>query len=131
MSVAVEIHDHRRIDAHRLQHRLEWRNPFGSVCHRLYGVRQVPMRAERSVAGERREAIAVGVSQHMRKRRVRCAVGYEKEHAHALSATGLRVRPWVVLTVFIPQLTNPETDAAAPRPMPQVPEVRREIARKE
>ena len=89
----------------------------------------MPVRAQRLVSGERRESIAVRVAQHMRQRRLRCAVGHEEEHAHALRASGRRVDPGVVLPVLVAQLPYAEADAAAPRAMPQVREVRREVAR--
>ena len=91
----------------------------------------MPMRAQRLVSGERGESIAVGVAQHVRQRRFRRAVGHEKEHAHALRASGRRIHPRVVLPVLVAQLPHADADAAAPRAMPEVREVRREIARKE
>ena len=78
MPVAVEVHDHRRVDAHRLQHRLEWRRPLEAVGHRLHGVGEVPVRAQRFVAGKRRESIAIGVAQHMGERRFGSAVRERK-----------------------------------------------------
>ena len=73
MSVAVEVHDHRRVDAHGLQHRLERRRPLGAVRHRLHGVGEMPVRAQRLVSGECGESIAVRVAEHVRQRRFRCA----------------------------------------------------------
>ena len=131
MPVAVEVHDHRRIDAHGLQHRLERRRPLGPVGHGLHGVGEMPMRAQRLVSGERGESIAIGVAKHVRQRRLGCAVGYEEEDAHALRASWGRVDPRVVLPVLVPQLPHADAHAAAPRAMPQVREVRREVARKE
>ena len=131
MSVAMKVHDHRRVDAHGFQHRLERRRPLGAVRHRLHGVGEVPMRAQRLVSGERGESIAVGVAKHMRQRRFRCAVGHEEEDAHALRASGRRVDPGVVLPVLVAQLPHADADAAAPGTMPQVREVRREVAREE
>ena len=84
MPVAVEVHDHRRIDAHGLQHRLEWRRPLEPVGHGLHGVGEVPVRAHGLVSGERGKSIAIGVAQHVRERRFGRAVGDQEEHAHAL-----------------------------------------------
>ena len=53
MSVAVEVHDDRGVDAHGLQNRLEGRRPLGTVRHRLHGVGEMPVRAQRLVSGER------------------------------------------------------------------------------
>ena len=71
MPVAVKIHDHRRVDAHRLQHRLERRRPLWTVRHRLDGVGEMPVGAQRLVSGEGGESIAVGVAQHVRRARLR------------------------------------------------------------
>ena len=44
----------------------------------------------------------------------RCALGHQKEHAHALGAPGRRVHPRVVLPILVAQLPNADADAASP-----------------
>ena len=131
MTVSVEVHDHRRIDAHGFQHGFEWRRPVEAVRHRLHGVGEMPMRAQRLVAGKCGKSIAIGVAQHVRQRRLGRPVRQEKEHAHALRPSRRGIHPWVVLPVFVPELTHADAHASAPSAMPDVREVRREIARKE
>ena len=108
-----------RVDAHGLQHRLERRRPLGTVRHRLHGVGEMPVRAQRLVSGEGGEAIAIGVAEHVRQRRFRCAVGHEEEDAHALGASGRRIHPRVVLPVLVAQLPHADAHAAAPRSVPR------------
>ncbi len=131
MSVAVEVHDHRRVDPHGFHDRLEWRRPFWAVRHRLHGVGEMPVRAQRLVSGERGEAIAIRVAQDVRQRCFRCALGDEKKHAHALGTSGRRIHPRVVLPILVAQLPHADADAASPRSVPEVREVRGKIARKE
>ena len=55
VTIAVEVHDHRGIDAHRFQHRLERRRPIESIRQRLNRVGKMPVRAQGLVAVERRK----------------------------------------------------------------------------
>lgn len=86
MPVAVEVHDHRRVHTHRLQHRLERRRPPEPVRHGLDGVRKMPVRAQCLVSLERSKAIRVRVTEHVRERRLRRASREQKEDAHALAS---------------------------------------------
>ena len=47
------------------------------------------------------------------------------------ATSGRRVDPWVVLPVLVAQLPNADADAPAPSAMPEVREVRGEVAREE
>ena len=105
--------------------------PVEPVGHRLNGVRQMPVRAERLVAVERSKAIRVGVAEHVRERRLRCAGGEQKEHAHALRPPRRRVHPGVELPVLVAQLPDAERHAPAPGAMPDVAQIRGEVAREE
>jgi hypothetical protein len=71
MTIAVEVHDHRRVDAHRFQNRLERRHPLEPIGHRLNRVGEMPMRAQRLVSVERSKAIAVRKPEHVHQRGLR------------------------------------------------------------
>ncbi len=129
--VAVKVHDHRRVDAHRLQHRLERRRPVGAVGDRLNGVGEMPVRAERLVSVEGAKAIAVRVAKHVCKRRFRRGARQQKEHAHALRPSWRRVHPGVELPIFIPELADAQRHAPAERAMPDEAQIGREVAREE
>jgi hypothetical protein len=131
MAIAVKVHDHRGVDAHRLQDRLEGRRPRESIRQRLLGVRQMPVRAERLVARERGKAIRVGEAKHVSEGRLRRGRREQEEHPQVLGLARRRVDPRVELPVLVAELSDAEGDAPSPRAMPDVAQVRREVARKE
>ena len=116
--VAVKVHDHRRVDAHRLQDRFERRRPVGALCDRLNGVGEMPVRAERFVSVKCAKAVAVRVAKHVCKRRFRRGARQQKEHGHALRPSWRRVHPGIELEIFIPELADAQRHAPAERAMP-------------
>ena len=128
--VAVEVHDDRRVDPHRLQDRLERRRPVEAVLDRLHRVGEVPVGAQGLVAVEGPEPVAVGEREHLVERRPGLPVGQQEEHRHPLRLARRGVHPRVEAPVGVANLPDAERHPPPPRPVPEVPQVRREVAGK-
>ena len=129
--VAVEVHDDRRVDPHRLQDRLERRRPVEPVLERLHGVGEVPVGAQGLVAVEGPEPVAVGEREDLVERRLGRAVGQQEEHRHPLRLARRGVHPRVEAPVGVADLPDAQRHPPPPRTVPQVPQVRREVAGEE
>ena len=129
--VAVEVHDDRRVDPHRLQDRLERRRPVEPVLERLHRVGEVPVGAQGLVAVEGPEPVAVGEREDLVESRLGRAVGQEEEHRHPLRLPRRGVHPRIEAPVGVADLPNAERHPPSPRAVPQVPQVRREVAGEE
>ena len=127
----MKIHDHGDVDSHVAQHGPEIRNPRRVLGHRLHRVGEMPVRREGLVTWQRGERVAMRVSLHGPKRVHGGACAQQEKHVEFLLRAGRRVEPWIVLPIVVRQLSYPDRDVAAPRAMPDVPEIRGEVARKE
>src|SRR5687767_11016395 len=131
MPVAVEVHDHSRIDSHILKYWFKWRRPFLAVLHGLNRIRDMPMRGKRFVALERRKAVAMRVASDLIERIARCSIGHQQEHRQALLRAGWSVRPGIENPVLVGMLANADAGLSAERARPVESEITGEVSRDE